>query len=84
VSADAGGHVQGIGESDARPPLMGGGHRHVILDGVVSLEGLAQDLQDMAAGLRQFIQKETPVVRPRRLARQRHLAAPDQPHSEMV
>jgi hypothetical protein len=44
------------------------------------LEGLAQHLQGMAAELRQFIQKETPVVRPRRLARQRHLGAPDQRH----
>ena len=43
------------------------------------LQRLAQDLQDAAAKLREFILKEHPVVRERYLARQRHLAAPDQP-----
>jgi hypothetical protein len=45
------------------------------------LEGLAQDLQDVAAALRQFIQKEHPVVRPRHLAGQRHVAPADQADS---
>jgi hypothetical protein len=44
------------------------------------LEGLTQDLQDVASELRQFIQPEHAVVRPRPLARQWHLAATDQPH----
>jgi RecJ-like exonuclease len=44
------------------------------------LERLAQHLQDVAAELRQFIQKEHAVVRRRHLARQRHVAAADQPH----
>jgi len=44
------------------------------------LEGLAQPLEDVAAKLRQFIEKENPMVRQRHVARQRHLAAPDQPH----
>jgi hypothetical protein len=44
------------------------------------LEGLAQHLQDMSAELRQFIQKEDPMVRQRHLTWPRHLAAPDQPH----
>jgi hypothetical protein len=45
------------------------------------LEGLAQDLQDVAAELRQFIQKEHPVVRQRPLAGHRHLAPANQPHA---
>ena len=44
------------------------------------LEALAQDLQDVAAARRQFIQKEYPMMLQRHVARQRHLAAPDQPH----
>jgi hypothetical protein len=44
------------------------------------LEGLAQDLQGVAA-LRPCIQQEPPVVRPRHLAGPRHLAPADQPHS---
>jgi hypothetical protein len=44
------------------------------------LEGLAQDLQDMAAELRQFIQNEDAVVRQRHFAGHRDLPAPDQPH----
>jgi hypothetical protein len=43
------------------------------------LERLAQDLEDLAAELGQFIQEEHPVVGPRHLARQRHLAPADQP-----
>jgi hypothetical protein len=46
----------------------------------VVLEQLAQDLQDVAAELREFIQTEQAVVRQRYLARQRDLAAADQPH----
>jgi hypothetical protein len=41
---------------------------------------LAQNLQDVAAELRQFIQKENPVVRQGHLSWPWHLAAPDQPH----
>jgi hypothetical protein len=44
------------------------------------LEGLAQDFQDVAAELGEFIQKEIPVVRQGHLSWQWHLAAPDQPH----
>jgi hypothetical protein len=40
---------------------------------------LAQDLQDVAAELRQFIPKEPAGVLQRHLARQRHLAPADQP-----
>jgi hypothetical protein len=43
------------------------------------LERLAQDLQDVAAELRQLIQKENPVVRQRHFAWPRHLPATDQP-----
>jgi hypothetical protein len=43
------------------------------------LKRLAQDLQDVAAELRQLIQKEHPMVRQRDLARHRHLSATDQP-----
>jgi hypothetical protein len=39
-----------------------------------------EDLEDVAAELRQFVQKEDPVVRQRHFPRQRHLAAPDQAH----
>ena len=45
------------------------------------LEGLARDLQDVAAELRPFIQKEHPMVRQRHLPGYRHLAPADQPHS---
>jgi hypothetical protein len=41
-------------------------------------EGLAQDLQDVAAELRPFIQKEHPMVRPRHLARHGHVVSTDQ------
>jgi hypothetical protein len=44
------------------------------------LEGLPQDLQDVAAELRQFIQEEHPVVRERDLARHRDLTPADPPH----
>jgi hypothetical protein len=44
------------------------------------LEGLPQDLQDVAAELRQFIQEEHSVVRERDLARHRDLTPADQPH----
>src|SRR5262245_27793081 len=44
------------------------------------LERLPQDLQDMAAALGQFIQAAHAVVGQRHLARQRHLAAADEPH----
>jgi hypothetical protein len=43
------------------------------------LDGLAQDLQDVASELREFIENEHPMVRQRHFARQRHLAATDQP-----
>jgi hypothetical protein len=43
------------------------------------LEWLSQDLQDVAAELRQFIQKEHAVVRQRHFARHRHMAPADQP-----
>jgi hypothetical protein len=42
------------------------------------LQRLTQDLQDVAAALRQFIQQEHAVVRLGYVARQRHLAAADQ------
>jgi hypothetical protein len=42
-------------------------------------ERLAQDLQDVAAELRQLIQQEHPVVRQRHFAWPRHLPATDQP-----
>ena len=41
------------------------------------LQRLTQHVQDVAAELWQFIQKENPMVRQRHFARQRHLAAPD-------
>jgi hypothetical protein len=43
------------------------------------LEGLPQDLQDIAAGLRQFIQQEASMVRQRHVARHRDLPPTDQP-----
>jgi hypothetical protein len=42
----------------------------------ITLQQLAQDLQDVAAALRQFLQTEHPVVRQRHLARQRHRPTP--------
>jgi hypothetical protein len=44
------------------------------------IEGLAQHLEEVAAELRPFIQKQHPVVRQRHLAWHWHLAASDQPH----
>jgi hypothetical protein len=44
------------------------------------LEGLAQHPQDVAAEVREFIQQEHLMVRPRPFARPRHLAPTDQPH----
>ena len=44
------------------------------------LEGLAQDLQDVAAELRQFIQKEHPMVGQRHFARHRRVPPADQPY----
>jgi hypothetical protein len=44
------------------------------------LRRLTQHFQDVAAELWQFIQQENPLVRQRHVARQRHLATPDQPH----
>jgi hypothetical protein len=44
------------------------------------LERLAQDLQDVATELRQFIQKEHLMVRQRHLAGQRHLSPTDPAH----
>jgi hypothetical protein len=44
------------------------------------LERLAQDLQDMGAALREFIQEEHAVMGPRHLARHRHVAPTDPPH----
>jgi hypothetical protein len=43
------------------------------------LQRLAQPFQDVAAELRQLIQKENPVVRQRHFAGHRHLPATDQP-----
>jgi hypothetical protein len=43
------------------------------------LERLAQDLQDMAAELGQFIQEEHAMVGQRHFARHRHVAPADQP-----
>jgi hypothetical protein len=43
------------------------------------LEGLAQDLKDMAAELRQLIQKQHAMMGQGYLARQRHLPPTDQP-----
>jgi hypothetical protein len=43
------------------------------------LERLAQDLQDMAAELGQFIQEEHAIVGQRHFARHRHVAPADQP-----
>jgi hypothetical protein len=44
------------------------------------LERLAQDLQDMAAELRQLIQEEHAIMGQRHLARHRHVAPADPPH----
>jgi hypothetical protein len=44
------------------------------------LERLAQDLQDVAAELRQFIEKENAMMRQRHLPRHGDLAPTDQPH----
>jgi hypothetical protein len=44
------------------------------------LQRLAQDLEDMAPALRQFIQEENAMVRQRHLARPGEVAAADQPH----
>jgi hypothetical protein len=44
------------------------------------LERLAQDLENMAAELGQFIQEEHAVVGQRHLAGHRHLTPADQPH----
>jgi hypothetical protein len=43
------------------------------------LQRLPQHLEDMAAELRQLIQKEPTMVGQRHLTRHRHMAAPDQP-----
>ena len=43
------------------------------------LAWLARDLHDMAAELRQFIDKKHAVVSPRHVARHRHVATTDQP-----
>jgi hypothetical protein len=48
------------------------------------LERLAQDLQDMAAARRPCIQQQNAAVRQRHVARQRHLAPPIRPTSEIV
>jgi hypothetical protein len=48
------------------------------------LEGLAQDLQHMAAELRQFIEEEHAVVRQRHFARHRPCPPPISPTSERV
>src|SRR5688572_19863125 len=48
------------------------------------LEGLAQDLGDMASDLRQLIQEEHAVVRQRHFAWRRHLAPPINPTSAIV
>ena len=46
----------------------------------VSFQRLAQDLQDMAAKLGEFIQEEHVVVGQRDFARHRHVAPTNQPH----
>jgi hypothetical protein len=46
------------------------------------LEWLPQDLQDVAAELRPFIQEAHAVVRERHLARPRRVAPADQPHTQ--
>ena len=43
------------------------------------LEWLARDLHDMAAELRQFIDKEHAIVGQRHVTRHRHVAPADQP-----
>ena len=43
------------------------------------LQRLPQDLQDMAAELGEFIEKEHAMVGQRHLGRHEHVAAPDQP-----
>jgi hypothetical protein len=48
------------------------------------LEGLAQDLEHMAAELGPFIQEESTMVRERHLPRHRHMPPPINPTSEMV
>jgi hypothetical protein len=48
------------------------------------LERLPQDLEDMASALGPFIQEEHPMVRPRHVARHRHLPPPISPASEIV
>jgi hypothetical protein len=45
------------------------------------LQRLAQDLEDMAAALRQFVQAGHAVVRQRPLARRGEVPAADPPHS---
>jgi hypothetical protein len=45
--ADGVGQVQGLGESDVRPPLMGGSHRHVIIDGMISLRKYVVQVLDL-------------------------------------
>ena len=44
------------------------------------LQRLAQDHQNMAAQLGQFIQEEHVVMDQRHFARHRHMASADQPH----
>jgi hypothetical protein len=43
------------------------------------LERLPQDLEDLAAALGQFIEKQHAIMGQRHVAGQRHLAAADQP-----
>jgi hypothetical protein len=45
------------------------------------LQRLAQGLEDMAPALGQFIQEAHAMVRPRHVARPRHVVAADEPHS---
>ena len=44
------------------------------------LKGLAQDLEDMASELRQFIEEEHAIVSPRHLTRRWHLTPANQAH----
>jgi hypothetical protein len=71
--------VEGLGRAvrtTSAAGLLTCGRRY---SGETLLQGLAYRLQDVAPELGPHIEKEHAVVRPRPLARQRHLAAADQP-----
>jgi hypothetical protein len=73
-------------EIEEAGPLMGevgswhNPHRYAGDCHYILLEGLTQDLQDVASELRQLIQQEHAMVRQRDFAGYRHLPATDQPH----